>query len=47
MTIRVLNTSEAEWTASEIMAPERANTPAKSLKAESRRFQTMLTPAAA
>ena len=32
MTIKLLSTSDAEWTASEIMAPEWAIMPAKSLK---------------
>lgn len=43
MTTMVLNTSEAEWTASLIMAPELAAMPAKSLNADNTTFATMLT----
>ncbi len=43
MTTMVLNTSEAEWIASEIMAPECAITPASSLNTVSTRFATILT----
>ena len=44
MTMNVLNTSDAECTASDTMAPERASSPAASFAAESSRFTTMLTP---
>ena len=44
MTMKVLNTSEAEWTASEIIAPELAKIPASSLKADSTRLtMTLMT----
>ena len=44
ITTRVLKTSEAEWTASDTIAPERANSPAANLKAVSARLTAMLTP---
>ena len=41
--MKVVSTSEKEWMASEIMAPERPHTPASSLKAESRALPIRLT----
>ena len=43
MTMMLLNTSEAECTASEIIAPECATTPAINLNADSMRLPMMLT----
>lgn len=41
--MKVVSTSEREWMASEIMAPERPHTPASRLKAESRALPIRLT----
>lgn len=43
MTTMVLNTSEAEWTASLIIAPEWATMPARSLNTDKTIFAAMLT----
>ena len=43
MTIKLLKTSEAEWTASLIIAPECARIPASSLKTDSAVLPAMLT----
>ena len=43
ITMMVLNTSEAEWMASEIMAAEWPKIPARNLKVLSIRLMTMLT----
>ena len=43
MTMMLLNTSEAEWTASLIMAPEWARMPASSFKRERSALPRMLT----
>ena len=44
ITTKVLPTSDAEWIASEIMAPECATIPASNLNKESNRFTAILTP---
>ena len=43
ITTKVLNTSEAEWIASEIIAPECATIPASSLSAVRMKLPIMLT----
>ena len=43
MTMKLLSTSEAECTASLIIAPELAKMPASSLRSESTAFPAMLT----
>ena len=42
MTMTVLNTSDAEWAASEIMAPDLAAMPANNLNADNIRFTRIL-----